>query len=120
MFLDEIVQTRRNTKAARPAEPFYEEAGMSPETHRHRQASLLWCGPAAVDATIEHRSHKGLNNRAANSHLPLRKRERVMQRFRPPGGLQRFVNVFSAVRNLIVPARSRQSLSPFICIASRR
>ena len=33
---------------------------------------------------IEHRSHKGLNNRAENSHLPLRRRERTMQGFRSP------------------------------------
>jgi hypothetical protein len=26
---------------------------------------------------VEHRSHKGLNNRAENSHVPLRKRERM-------------------------------------------
>ena len=35
-----------------------------------------------VMPAIEHRSHKGLNNRAENSHLPLRRRERVMQGFR--------------------------------------
>jgi len=58
---------------------------------------------------VEHRSHKGLNNRAENSHLPLRKRERVMQGFRSPGGLQRFVSVFSAVRNLFVPPHSKRS-----------
>jgi putative transposase len=56
--------------------------------------------------TAEHRSHKRLNNRAENSHLPLRKRERVMQRFRSPAALQRFANTFSAVRNLFVPPRS--------------
>jgi transposase-like protein len=39
---------------------------------------------------VEHRSHKGLNNRAENSHLPLRRRERTMQGFRSPGGLQQF------------------------------
>jgi putative transposase len=58
---------------------------------------------------VEHRSHKGLNNRAENSHLPFRRRERAMQGFRSPGGLQRFVNVFSAVRNLFVPPRSHRS-----------
>jgi len=58
-----------------------------------------------VMPAIEHRSHKGLNNRAENSHLPLRRRERVMQGFRSPGGLQRFVCVFAAVRNLL---RSRR------------
>jgi putative transposase len=58
---------------------------------------------------VEHRSHKGLNNRAENSHVPLRKRERMMQGFRSPGGLQRFISVFSAVRNLFVPPRSQRS-----------
>ncbi len=58
---------------------------------------------------VEHRSHKGLNNRAENSHLPFRRRERVMQGFRSPKSLQRFVSVFSAVRNLFVPSRSRRS-----------
>lgn len=32
-----------------------------------------------------------------------------MQRFRSPGALQRFVSIFSAVRNLFVPARSNRS-----------
>ncbi len=30
---------------------------------------------------LDHWSHKGLNNRAENSHLLFRKRERVMQGF---------------------------------------
>ncbi len=54
---------------------------------------------------VEHRSHKGLNNRAENSHVPLRKRERAMQVFRSWRRLQHFVEVFSALRNLFVPAR---------------
>ncbi|CAH1696739.1 hypothetical protein CHELA1G11_50040 [Hyphomicrobiales bacterium] len=33
----------------------------------------------------------------------------MMQGFRSAGGLQRFVSVFSAVRNLFVPPRSRRS-----------
>lgn len=58
---------------------------------------------------VEHRSHKGLNNRAENSHVPLRKRERMMQGFRSPGSLQRFVELFSALRNLFVPPHSKRS-----------
>jgi putative transposase len=57
---------------------------------------------------IEHRSHKGLNNRAENAHLPLRKRERQMQGFRSAGGLQRFTSTFSTVRNLFVPPASKR------------
>jgi putative transposase len=44
-------------------------------------------------------SHKGLNKRAENSHLPFRKRERAMQGHRSPGGLQRFVSMHSTIRN---------------------
>ncbi|WP_143033046.1 DDE-type integrase/transposase/recombinase, partial [Sinorhizobium sp. NFACC03] len=58
---------------------------------------------------VEHRSHKGLNNRAENSHVPLRKRERIMQRFRSVGFLQRFIAVFSAVRNVFVPPHQKRS-----------
>lgn len=37
---------------------------------------------------LDHWSHKGLNNRAENSHLPLRKRERGMQGFRSPRSIR--------------------------------
>ena len=58
---------------------------------------------------VEHRSHKGLNNRAENSHVPIRKRERVMQGFRSWSRLQRFVPTFSAIRNLFVPSPLHRS-----------
>jgi putative transposase len=63
----------------------------------------------SVMPDIEHRSHKGLNNRAENSHVPIRKRERAMQGFRSWSGLQRFVPIFSAVRNLFVPSCAQRS-----------
>jgi hypothetical protein len=34
-----------------------------------------------VMPSVGHRQHKGLNNRAENSHRPTRRRERQMQRF---------------------------------------
>ncbi|CAM5391214.1 hypothetical protein SHIRM173S_02642 [Streptomyces hirsutus] len=34
-----------------------------------------------VMPSVEHRSHKGLNNRAENSHQPTRQRERAMKGF---------------------------------------
>ncbi len=40
---------------------------------------------------VEHRQHKGLNNRAENSHQLTRRREKKMHRFKPPGGAQRFL-----------------------------
>jgi transposase-like protein len=38
--------------------------------------------------SVEHRSHKDLNNRAENSHQPTRQRERAMKGFRSPGRAQ--------------------------------
>jgi putative transposase len=54
---------------------------------------------------VEHRRHKGLNNRAENSHRPVRKRERVLQRFKSPGHAQHFLEHFSAVQNHFRPRR---------------
>jgi putative transposase len=31
----------------------------------------------------EHRQHKGLNNRAKNTHLPTLRRKRIIKRFTP-------------------------------------
>jgi putative transposase len=39
------------------------------------------------------------NNRAENSHLPFRRRERVMQRFRRMKSLQKFASVHANVHN---------------------
>ncbi|QQP87533.1 IS6 family transposase [Skermanella sp. TT6] len=41
---------------------------------------------------VEHRQHKGLNNRAENSHQPTRLRERQMKRFKSARHAQRFLS----------------------------
>jgi putative transposase len=46
-----------------------------------------------------------LNNRAENSHRPVRKRERVLQRLKSPEHAQRFVEPFSAVCDHFHPRR---------------
>jgi putative transposase len=108
--LDEIVQTRRNTKAAkRLLTRLLKKQGCTPRRIITDKLGSYSAARRQVMPSVEHRSHKGLNNRAENSHLPLRRRERIMQGFRSPGGLQRFVTIFSAVRNLFVPPRSRHS-----------
>lgn len=49
---------------------------------------------------VEHRQHKGLNNRAENSHQRTRRRERVMKWFESSGQAQRFLSVYDQVGNL--------------------
>ena len=54
---------------------------------------------------VEHRQHKGLNNRAENSHQPTRRRERQMKRFKSARQAQRFLSVHDQINNLFHPRR---------------
>ncbi|GAA3787816.1 hypothetical protein GCM10022206_29570 [Streptomyces chiangmaiensis] len=56
-------------------------------------------------ASVEHHSHKGLNNRAENSHQPTRQRERAMRYFRSPGAAQRSLAAFSGISPHFRPRR---------------
>jgi putative transposase len=57
----------------------------------------------------EHRQHKGLDNRAENSHQPTRQRERTMRRFKSPTQAQRFLERFGPIREHFCPGRHRRS-----------
>ena len=48
----------------------------------------------------DHRSHKGLNNRAENPHLYIRRKEKSMIKFKCPQGTQRLLSLMGVVRNL--------------------
>jgi putative transposase len=107
--LDEIVQVRRNTKAAkRLLVRLLKKQGLAPKRIITDKLRSYGAARRQVMPAVEHRSHKGLNNRAENSHLPFRKRERTRQGFRSIGSLQQFVSIFSAVRNHFVPAKSNR------------
>jgi transposase-like protein len=78
--------------------------------------------PPAIRRTLpnsEHRRHKGLNNRAENSHLPTRKRERILQRFKSADHARRFLVPFSAVSNHFRPRRHRLTGPPIDSSAPR-
>jgi putative transposase len=108
--LDEIVQIHRDTKATRRVlARLLRKQGRPPKRIRTDKLGSYAAAKRTVMPKVEHRSHKGLNNRAENSHVPVRKRERMMQGFRTWPGLQRFVSTFSAVRNHFVPPRSDRS-----------
>src|ERR671916_1108809 len=109
MVLDVLVQRRRDKRAAkRLLRKLLKRQGRAPRRIVTDKLASYGAAKREVAPGIEHRSHKGLNNRAENSHVPLRKRERQMQRFRSAGALQRFTSIFSAVRNLFVPPASKR------------
>ncbi|MGW4027536.1 IS6 family transposase [Streptomyces sp. NPDC005009] len=54
---------------------------------------------------VEHRSHKGLNNRSGNGHQPTRQRERAVKGFSSVGGAQRLLSAFSGIPPRFRPRR---------------
>jgi transposase-like protein len=60
-------------------------------------------------SSVEHRSHKDLNNRAENSHQPTQQRERAMKGFRSAGRTQQFLSAFSQISPHFRPRRHRMT-----------
>jgi putative transposase len=54
---------------------------------------------------VEHRFHKGLNNRAENSHQPTRQREHARKNFRGPGAARRLLSAFTGISPHFRPHR---------------
>jgi putative transposase len=113
IVLDEILQRGRDKNAAlRLLRRLMNRQERSPKRFITDKLRSYGAAKREIAPGVEHRSHKGLNNRAENSHLPFRKRERAMQGYRSPGSLQRFVSIHSAIRNcFLVPSRRRSALT---------
>ncbi|MDR6433535.1 putative transposase [Brucella pseudogrignonensis] len=109
IVLEEILQKRRDKGAAkRMLVALMKRYGFAPKRIITDKLRSYSAAKAEVAPGLEHWSHKGLNNRAENSHLSFRKRERTMQGHRSPGMLQRFVSMYSATRNCFsIPSRRR-------------
>ena len=72
-------------------------------------------GAAMKEIGNEQRQETGrwLNNRADNSHLPFRRRERAVQRFRSMRSLQKFASVHASVCNHFNQERALYSRDNF-------
>ena len=60
---------------------------------------------------VDHRSHKGLNNRVENAHQPTRRKEKCLIRFKSPAGAQAVIALMGKVRNLFAVAVGRYTNS---------
>jgi putative transposase len=101
VVLDILVQRRRNAKAAkRLLRKLLKKQGMAPRVMITDKLASYAAARKVVMPGVEHRQHKGLNNRAENSHQPTRRRERIMKRFKSAGQAQRFLSVHDQVANL--------------------
>ncbi|MFE7402189.1 IS6 family transposase, partial [Streptomyces sp. NPDC057557] len=104
--LDILVQNRRDTAAARRFfRRLLKTARTVPRVVVTDKLRSYGVAHREVMPSVEHRSHKGLNNRAENSHQPTRQRERAMKGFRSVGGTQRFLSAFSGISPHFRPRR---------------
>ena len=99
--LDVLVQRRRDTRAAqRLMKKLLKSAVTPPRVMITDKLRSYGAARAKMGLRVEHRQHKGLNNRAENSHQPTRRRERIMKRFKSARQAQRFLSVHDQVANL--------------------
>ena len=99
--LDMLVQKRRNTSAAlRLLRKLLKNQGIHPETIVTDKLASYGAATRKLGCRNCHRPGRMLdNNRAENSHLAIRRRERKQQKFKSQRSAQRFLATHAAVYN---------------------
>ncbi|MER6441920.1 IS6 family transposase [Streptomyces sp. NPDC001185] len=104
--LDILVQNLRDKAAARRLfRRLMKTTGTVPRVVVTDKLRSYGAAHREIMPSVEHRSHRGLNNRAESSNQPTRQRERAMKDFRSTGGAQRFLSTFSGISPHFRPHR---------------
>lgn len=119
--LDILVQSRRNQHAAKrffrkPLKGLqYIPRVIVPDKLKSYAAAKREILPG-----VEHRQHKGVNNRAENSHQLTRLREKKMRRFQSAKQAQRFLSAFGPISGHFPLHRHRLSAGEYRAILQDR
>lgn len=98
--LDFLVQRKRDTKAAKKLmKKLLKKHGFAPTRVVTDKLRSYPAAFRALGLMVKHDRGLRANNRAENSHQPVRRRERKLQRFKSPGSAQRFLSVHAATYN---------------------
>lgn len=113
--LDIMVQSRRNTRAAKRFVSGLVARWGKPRVIVTDKLRSYGAALRKLGLEVDHRAHKGLNNRIEGSHRPTRKREKIQGRFKSPRQAQRFlaahdetVGLFRTRRHKLTAAAYRQ------------
>jgi putative transposase len=114
IVLDVLVQSRRNTKAAkRFFKKLLKGLRYVPRVIVTDGLKSYAAAKAKIIPGVEHRQSRYLNNRAENSHQPTRQRERRMKRFKSPRQAQQFLSAHGPIHQHAHPRRHRMSAAEY-------
>ena len=115
--LDNLVQSRRNKKAAlRLMRKLLKKQRYAPDDVVTDKLPSYVSALHDLGMEGKHITGGRCNNRAENSHLPVRQRERRMQRFKSAKSAQRFLSIHAVVYNIFNVQRhliTRRTLRQF-------
>ncbi len=98
--LDMLVKRRRDKRAAlKLMRKLLKKQGFAPTVVVTDKLKSYAAAFRKLGLGARHEQGLRANNRAENSHQPVRRRERKMQRFKSPVSAQRFLNLHAAVYN---------------------
>jgi putative transposase len=114
MVLDVLVQRRQDKRAAkRLLRKLLKRQCRPPRVMITDKLASYSVAKQELMPGVEHRRYKGLNNRAANSHQPTRRRERQMKRFKSARQTQRFLSAHDQISNLFHLRRDHITASTY-------
>jgi len=98
--LDFLIQSRRDKAAAlKLMRTLLKTQGFAPRVVVTDKLRSYAAAFRELGLSARHEQGLRKNNRAENSHQPVRRRERKMQRFKSAGSAQRFLSIHAAVYN---------------------
>ncbi len=99
--LDLLVQSRRDKRAVvKLMRKLLKKQGFAPREIVTDKLRSYSAAPRELDLEPRHETGGRANNRAENSHQPVRRRERAWNGFKQPGSTQRFLSAHAVVYNL--------------------
>ena len=120
IVLDVLVQSRRDQRAAkRLLRKLLKRQRRAPRVMITDKLASYSAAKREVMPGVEHRRHKGVNNRAENSHQPTRRRERQMKRFKSAGQAQRFLSTHDQINNLFPLCREHVTATEYRAARTR-